>query len=177
MMLSSYLSSALLLSLALAHGDPAQELSARSQFLAVHTNNLNHCAERHQESGLDERAIQRRAQAVRDLTGNDMFHGRLKRLRRCGSSITAPVLTSLLQSNGRRRAWTRAISQRSSIISRLIRQSSLAASQVVFSALRPRRVPFVSLSSKYHALGHGSAQSTSDKADSHVCSCRWRGHS
>lgn len=76
MMLSHSLLSALFLGLALAHGDPAKELSARSQFLAVHTNNLNHCVKRHQQSGLDERAIQRRARTVRDLTGRDMFHGR-----------------------------------------------------------------------------------------------------
>jgi len=81
MMLPLSLASALFLGLAVAHGDAAKELSARSQFLAVHTNNLNHCAKRHQETGLDERAIQRRAKAVRDLTGNDVFHGRLRRLR------------------------------------------------------------------------------------------------
>jgi len=146
-MLSLYLASALLLGLASSHGDPAKELSARSQFLAMHTNNLNHCAKRHQEAGLDERAIQRRAKIVRDLTGNDMFHGRHERLRRYGFGIMVPVLTMFLQSNGRHRVWTKAISQTRSTTLRLIQPSFLAASQVAFSALRPLRVRFVSLSS------------------------------
>jgi hypothetical protein len=75
-MLSQLLALALALGLVSAHGDPAAELSARSRFLATHVNNLNHCAKRHEEMGLDVRAAQRRAKFVRDLTGKDLFHGR-----------------------------------------------------------------------------------------------------
>lgn len=55
--------SALLLSLtthAVAHGDPDREFAERKRFLEIHTNNLNHCAERHAANGFYERATERR---------------------------------------------------------------------------------------------------------------------
>jgi hypothetical protein len=74
-MLSHYLAITVALGAVSAHGDAAAELSARTRFLATHANNLDHCAKRHSEMGLDERAVQRRAKFVRDLTGKDLFHG------------------------------------------------------------------------------------------------------
>ena len=62
MILLQLLGLALVAGLASAHGDVKRELSERRRFLDIHTNNLDHCAELHQSGGLDERAIQRRAE-------------------------------------------------------------------------------------------------------------------
>jgi hypothetical protein len=44
-----------------------KELQKRAEFLARHTNNLDHCASIHKAAGLDKRAIDRRASRVDDL--------------------------------------------------------------------------------------------------------------
>ena len=44
-----------------------KELQKRAEFLARHTNNLDHCASIHRAAGLDKRAIDRRASRVNDL--------------------------------------------------------------------------------------------------------------
>lgn len=44
-----------------------KELQKRAEFLAGHTNNLNHCASIHKAAGLDKRAVERRAARVDDL--------------------------------------------------------------------------------------------------------------
>ncbi|KAF2734091.1 aromatic compound dioxygenase [Polyplosphaeria fusca] len=44
-----------------------KELQKRAEFLAQHTNNLEHCASIHKAAGLDKRAIDRRAARVDEL--------------------------------------------------------------------------------------------------------------
>jgi hypothetical protein len=60
MRLNSPLLLGALATIALGHGN----LEARSEFLATHTNNLNHCASIHKQSELNERAIKRRGELV-----------------------------------------------------------------------------------------------------------------
>lgn len=58
------------LSVASAHGDghdASREHAERRRFLEVHANNLAHCAQHHRASGLDDRAIQRRAEMANQL--------------------------------------------------------------------------------------------------------------
>ena len=59
----------LLVTAIVAHpGHPInEELQKRAEFLAHHTNNLDHCASIHREAGLHERAIDRRASRMDDL--------------------------------------------------------------------------------------------------------------
>ena len=52
-----------LAAIAFGHGN----LEARKEFLATHTNNLNHCASIHKASGIEQRAINRREQLADKL--------------------------------------------------------------------------------------------------------------
>ncbi|CAI6334746.1 unnamed protein product [Periconia digitata] len=69
MFLKSFLFSALLSSVAVAHPGHSikDELQKRGEFLATHTNNLDHCASVHKAAGLDKRALERRAARVDQL--------------------------------------------------------------------------------------------------------------
>ena len=62
---SSVFATVALAATAFGHGD--EELQARREFLASHTNNLDHCASIHRASGLDERAIKRREELADHL--------------------------------------------------------------------------------------------------------------
>ena len=70
-MLGSALTALLLAGgLASAHGpghDHAREQAVRRRFLDIHTNNLDHCSEKHAASGVRERALQRREVRARSL--------------------------------------------------------------------------------------------------------------
>jgi len=57
---------AALVATALGHGN----LEARREFLATHTNNLNHCASMNKASGLEQRAIKRREELADRLLAN-----------------------------------------------------------------------------------------------------------
>ena len=53
-----------------AHGDghdEEREHAERRRFLQTHTNNLAHCEQHHRASGLEARAIQRRAETAARL--------------------------------------------------------------------------------------------------------------
>jgi len=69
MRLPSFVFSALLATAVVAHPghDIQEELQKRGEFLASHTNNLDHCASVHRAAGLDKRAAERRAARVDEL--------------------------------------------------------------------------------------------------------------
>ena len=66
---SSVLFVPLLVTAVAAHpGHPMdKELRERAEFLATHTNNLEHCASVHKAAGLHKRSIDRRASRVDEL--------------------------------------------------------------------------------------------------------------
>jgi hypothetical protein len=69
MLLQSFLLSTLLAIAVVAHPghDIHEELQKRGEFLARHTNNLDHCASIHKATGFDKRAAERRAVRVDQL--------------------------------------------------------------------------------------------------------------
>lgn len=69
MRLAKFLLSLMLSSWAVAHPGHAirEELEERSEFLATHTNNLNHCASVHRADGLGKRSEDRRAARLDEL--------------------------------------------------------------------------------------------------------------
>jgi hypothetical protein len=78
-MLSSALTALLLAgALASAHGpghDHSHEQAVRRRFLDIHTNNLDHCSGKHAESGLSQRAAQRREIRARSLMSPSSLQG------------------------------------------------------------------------------------------------------
>jgi len=63
MRLTSTLLMFALVATALGHGS----LEARREFLATHTNNLNHCSSMNKASGLEQRATKRREELANKL--------------------------------------------------------------------------------------------------------------
>ena len=55
--------------------DVEKERAIRREFLAMHTNNLDHCTEQLEASGVHSRAIQRRAEMAKHLTKRAMVEG------------------------------------------------------------------------------------------------------
>ncbi|KAK5654725.1 hypothetical protein OQA88_7050 [Cercophora sp. LCS_1] len=51
----------------LAHGDADREFAERKRFLEIHTNNLDHCASKHEASGFYQRAAERREKRAASL--------------------------------------------------------------------------------------------------------------
>jgi hypothetical protein len=65
MRLSAFIISAVLAATSSGHANhKEEELAARREFLATHTNSLDHCTSKHQASGLEMRAIKRREAMV-----------------------------------------------------------------------------------------------------------------
>lgn len=69
MYLPSFLLSALLATAVVGHPGHGvkEELQKRGEFLAGHTNNLDHCASIQKAAGLDKRAVERRAARLDQL--------------------------------------------------------------------------------------------------------------
>lgn len=83
MHLASTLLIATLAANALGHGD----LEARAEFLATHTNNLDHCASILKESGLEQRAIKRREELADTLLAERNLQSMEPPLQTCKKTI------------------------------------------------------------------------------------------
>jgi len=81
-------------SIVVAHGDIETELAERRRFLDVHTNNLDHCARKHQ-AGLDQRAVERRADRVASLLAASGLQGKIPQDFSEDMYLTVPRTSSI----------------------------------------------------------------------------------
>lgn len=85
----AFLPALLALAVGHVHHDVTREMTERREFLMHSRSNLNHCADKMAESGVEKRAVRRRASLANKLVRRNGIEGRLLQTLFQGPGINA----------------------------------------------------------------------------------------